>query len=336
MKKSRKISFLIAAHNEEKIIGKALKCLTELPYPNYEVIIGLDGCTDKTLDIVKYFQRKKPKIFKYIELNERKGKAHVVNLIFPYSRGEIIIIHDADWILKINRKDDLIKIISWFDDPKLGGIAESFPVEWEPERIKTNNSMAFLAIAWTSYFWIEYLKKKFSIRINGNLYTNPENKNFPFELNIMRRKLYNKNETLGDAWERAQDVLEQKYLLRLVEDQSLPRMHASYHEARFKDIFKQKIRTAISREQIKQKYPYLNFNFFNFHFPLLLFLLKNLYMVKRIKAVFGVFIWLVIMTYSILLHEIKRLNANIKQGWITERYRQGTYKSWVLRAKRTF
>lgn len=334
MKKSRKISFLIAAHNEERIIEKALKCLVELPYPDYEVIIGLDGCTDKTLDIVKYFQRKKPGIFKYVELNERKGKAHVVNLIFPYANGEIIIIHDADWIFKINRKDDLIKMMAWFDDPKLGGIVESFPVEWEPERVKTNNSIAFLAIAWSSYFWIEYLKKKFSIRINGKLYANPKNKNFPFELNIMRKKLYNKNETLGDAWERAQDVLEQGYLLRLVKNESLPRMHASYDTAKFKDIFKQKIRTAISREQIKEKYNYLNFNLLNFHLPLLAFMLKNLNKVKRIKGVFGIFIWLSIMGYSMLSHQVKRLNNNIRKGWIVKEYGPGTYENWVLRAKR--
>ncbi len=47
-----KISFLMAAHNEEKIIGEALDSLSKIPYENYEVIIGLDGCTDGTEGIV--------------------------------------------------------------------------------------------------------------------------------------------------------------------------------------------------------------------------------------------------------------------------------------------
>ena len=56
--KEIKISFLIAAHNEEKIIGKTLENLLRLPYSNFEVIIGLDGCTDNTEKIVKNYCEK--------------------------------------------------------------------------------------------------------------------------------------------------------------------------------------------------------------------------------------------------------------------------------------
>ena len=48
MKKERKISFLIPAHNEEKIIAKTLENLINLPWQNYEVIVGLDGCTENS------------------------------------------------------------------------------------------------------------------------------------------------------------------------------------------------------------------------------------------------------------------------------------------------
>ena len=60
--KEPKISFLIAAHNEEKMIGSTLKNLLSLPYKNYEIIIGLDGCTDRTLEIVKAFKKRNKKI----------------------------------------------------------------------------------------------------------------------------------------------------------------------------------------------------------------------------------------------------------------------------------
>ena len=172
----KKISFIIAAHNEERLIGTALTHLANLPYPNYEVILGLDGCTDRTLEIIKEFQEKKPGIFRYYELNERKGKDRVLNLIIPMATGEFLIIHDADWHFKVNSENDLIEMMKWFDeDPKLGGILESFPIEWEPERVKKNNSIAFLSIAWTSYFWIEYLKEYHSIRNSNILYANPNN-----------------------------------------------------------------------------------------------------------------------------------------------------------------
>ena len=53
-----KLSFLIPAHNEEKIISKTLNNLINLPYENYEVLVGLDGCTDRTEEIVKRFKAK--------------------------------------------------------------------------------------------------------------------------------------------------------------------------------------------------------------------------------------------------------------------------------------
>jgi glycosyltransferase involved in cell wall biosynthesis len=335
MNKQKSVSFIISAHNEEKILGRALKALEDLPYSNYEVVLGLDGCTDRTLEIVKDFQKRKPGIFRYVELNARKGKAHVLNQIIPLAKGEIIIIHDADWYFKVNREGDFKEMMKWFEeDSKLGGVLESFPVEWAPKRVEKNNSMAFLSIAWTSFFWIEYLKDKFSFRKNNVLYADPKNENFPFELNIMRKKLYRPNETLGDAWERAQDVIEQGYSLRLVEDEEFPRMQASYSKARFVDIIKQKKRTAISREQIKEKYPYLNFNPVNFHFPLLFYMFRNMHKVKRFRALIGIFIWLGIMGNAMVFHQVKRLNPITREGWIKKKYEPGTHENWVLRAKR--
>src|SRR3989338_6041575 len=127
-----KISFLIAAHNEERIIGKALENLSSLPFNSYEVILGLDGCTDNTLRIVKEFKKKYPKIFKYYELNERKGKPAVINKIIPHAKGELIIIHDADWIFRVKSKEDLEEYVSWFKDQELGGVVESYPIEYDP------------------------------------------------------------------------------------------------------------------------------------------------------------------------------------------------------------
>ena len=38
-----KISVIVPAYNEEKTIGKCLQSLTQLDYPNYEVIVVDDG-----------------------------------------------------------------------------------------------------------------------------------------------------------------------------------------------------------------------------------------------------------------------------------------------------
>ncbi|MFA6889259.1 MAG: glycosyltransferase, partial [Candidatus Woesearchaeota archaeon] len=81
-----KISFVIPAHNEEKIIGKTLSNLYKLPYEKYEVLIGLDGCTDKTEDIAKSFTKKSGK-FKYFKMKSRSGKPDVIDYLIKKSKG---------------------------------------------------------------------------------------------------------------------------------------------------------------------------------------------------------------------------------------------------------
>ena len=59
------VSFLIPAHNEERIIGHALDGLAAIARPDVEVLVGLDGCTDGTKAIVKRYP-----FAKWVELDD--------------------------------------------------------------------------------------------------------------------------------------------------------------------------------------------------------------------------------------------------------------------------
>src|SRR3989344_920324 len=151
--KKLKISFLIAAHNEEKIIGKALEGLVNFPYDNFEVLVGLDRCSDHTLDIVKSYKNKINSL-KYYELNSTDGKPQVIDNLMKHASGDIIIIHDADWIFNVKSKEFFIKFISIFDNEIIGGIAESFPVEYIFHNNKSN--YWFKLVSLSHYYWMEY------------------------------------------------------------------------------------------------------------------------------------------------------------------------------------
>jgi len=308
----KKISFLIPVHNEEKIINQALDNLKKIKrfYKNIEVLVGLDGCTDNSLNIIKNY-----KFVKYFELNERKGKPKVIDKLIKKAKGNIVIIHDADWIFKVNKKSDLIKIISWFDDPKLGGIAESYPIEYDINKLKHINSIVYLGSAWANYFWIEFQKKKFSIKKENALYIDPKNKNFPFLMNVFRKNLYKKNITLGDDFERTLDIIKNGYLVRILEYPKLPRMHTIFNEMHFRDVLKQKLRTSIARNQVFSKYQ-LNIGFFNFYLPLSFYFIFNIYKVKRIKALIGIKIWVLIMIYSMIKDKLSKRKKGTKEGWL--------------------
>jgi cellulose synthase/poly-beta-1,6-N-acetylglucosamine synthase-like glycosyltransferase len=242
------LSFLIPAHNEEKIISKTLNNLVSLPYKNYEVLIGLDGCTDRTEEIVDKFVNRLNNFKKY-KLKSRNGKPEVVDSLIKKSTGEIIIINDADWIFKVDSEEKLSEFFGVFNDSKIGGIAESFPVEWDEDKLRKGNFW-YKSVAYGNYFWIQSQKDLFSKKRGGLIYINESGM---FLTNIFRKDLYKKNVSLGDDFERTRDVKNQGFEIVVFNDESSPRMIASYENISFRDLLKQKIRTSIARKQVSKK-----------------------------------------------------------------------------------
>ncbi len=108
----------ICAHNEELNISKLLNNILfkqELP-PKSEVLVVCSGCTDETIKIVQTFQKKDSRIKLVVE-KKRKGKASAVNQIFSKAKGDIILFISAD---TLPNKNCFLKLISKFDDPKIG------------------------------------------------------------------------------------------------------------------------------------------------------------------------------------------------------------------------
>ena len=87
------LSIIIPAHQEEKRIGKTLEEYGQL-FKDAEIIISLNACTDRTLDIVKYYQLKYPNI-KYIE-SEIGAKGAAIIAGFKVAQGDYIGFVDAD------------------------------------------------------------------------------------------------------------------------------------------------------------------------------------------------------------------------------------------------
>lgn len=302
---NRSISFLIAAHNEAKIINHTLNNLANLPYENYEVLVGLDGCTDETEEIVKKYVEKSKK-FKYFKLNLRTGKPAVINEIIKKAKGEIIIINDADWIFTVRDKKSLEKFLEVFDDPKIGGIAESFPVEWEPGKNNLNN----LGMKITSHgtkLWMDYQLKEFTYRQKGKLYIKEPTM---FLTNVFRKKLYKPNDSLGDDFERTLNIINLGYNELVFTDPYMPRMKSQYNSLEIRDIFKQKIRTARARKQINEKLT--NKIGLKYYIKSVSYILKNGFN-KGIDIGLYAFIWFIITSLATLKSFGKDFDT--KEGW---------------------
>lgn len=293
----------MAAHNEEKIISKSLQSLLNVPYENYEVIIGLDGCTDSTEKIVCEFEKKSKK-FRHYNLNLRQGKPAVINSIIKKAKGSIIIIQDADWIFDIKDKASFLRFISVFRNKKIGGIADAFSVDWEEEKVKQGN-WTYKMVAYSSELWIDFQKRKYAGK-KGEIYYLKEPA--MFLTNIFRKELYENNSMLGDDFERTYSIIGKRYDIVFFDNINMPRMISTYTEIQMKDLFKQKIRTAAARNQLKNR----NIKTKKYSRGAIAYMLRNSWK-YGISAGILTISWIFITGLASCVSKFKKLDT--KKGW---------------------
>ncbi len=114
------VTLIIAAHNEEQVIGKKIKNVLSQDYPKnkLQIVIASDASTDRTKEIVEGFSDKGIELF---DQKEHKGKSEALNYVVKnIAKGKIIIFNDATTFLE---KDSTKKIISCFSNGKIGAVA---------------------------------------------------------------------------------------------------------------------------------------------------------------------------------------------------------------------
>lgn len=99
-----KVSVIVPAYNEEKVVKKTLESMIETQYPRKEIIFVDDGSTDETLDIAKQFKDEIIVLHK-----ENGGKASALNYGLVYAKGEIVVVVDADTIIGRNSLKEIVK-----------------------------------------------------------------------------------------------------------------------------------------------------------------------------------------------------------------------------------
>ncbi|MDI6766454.1 MAG: glycosyltransferase [Bacteroidota bacterium] len=96
-----KVSIIVAARNEEKVIGDCLTTLAEINYPTdkLEIIVVNDGSTDRTMDIIQRFAEQYQNIYSVVSVpgdGNLRGKTNAVAQGIAASSGDILMFTDAD------------------------------------------------------------------------------------------------------------------------------------------------------------------------------------------------------------------------------------------------
>lgn len=104
------ITVLIAAFNEERTIRERVKNLADCSYPKDKmtVMIGSDGSTDATNALLEELSTKYPWLH-VVFFTENRGKAEVLNALFPSVSTPISVFTDADTVFSLNALEELVE-----------------------------------------------------------------------------------------------------------------------------------------------------------------------------------------------------------------------------------
>jgi glycosyltransferase involved in cell wall biosynthesis len=106
------ISILLPIYNGEKFISQSIDSILNQTFKDFELLIGFNGTTDNSIDIVSSYKDNRIKIFNYA--NE-KGKSKTLNKLLSESKYEWVAIQDDDDIWIDKKIEKQLRFINNFD-----------------------------------------------------------------------------------------------------------------------------------------------------------------------------------------------------------------------------
>jgi cellulose synthase/poly-beta-1,6-N-acetylglucosamine synthase-like glycosyltransferase len=111
-----KVTLLISAYNEARVIEEKLVNVVSLDYPKdrLEIVVVSDCSDDGTDEIVQQFASQGVRL---VRQNARLGKSAGLNLAVPQTCGDVLVFSDAN---AMYRTDAIRQLVKHFGDPKVG------------------------------------------------------------------------------------------------------------------------------------------------------------------------------------------------------------------------
>jgi cellulose synthase/poly-beta-1,6-N-acetylglucosamine synthase-like glycosyltransferase len=113
-----RVTVLIPAFNEEKVIVTTIERILASDYNELEVLVIDDGSRDRTAGIVHAHFTADSRVSVISIPNG--GKANALNIGLANATGEVVVALDAD--TQFN-SDTISRLVRWFGDPRVGAVA---------------------------------------------------------------------------------------------------------------------------------------------------------------------------------------------------------------------
>jgi cellulose synthase/poly-beta-1,6-N-acetylglucosamine synthase-like glycosyltransferase len=133
------VSLIIAAYNEERVIGDKLENSLALAYPaeRLQILVAADGSDDRTVAIAETYRQRGVTVLHH---PERRGKSAAISRAVQQARGEILLFADANTVYS---RDLVRKIVRNFADPEVGGVSGRKILIEDHEREATAGETAY-------------------------------------------------------------------------------------------------------------------------------------------------------------------------------------------------
>jgi peptidoglycan-N-acetylglucosamine deacetylase len=118
-----RVTVLVPAYNEAKVIASTVASLLRGRYANLEVLVVDDGSTDDTAAVVEDLARTDPRVRCLRRRNG--GKARAANAGLREARGEIVVAVDADTVVSSSA---IARMVAHFADPRVTAVCGNVEV----------------------------------------------------------------------------------------------------------------------------------------------------------------------------------------------------------------
>jgi len=113
------VSCMVAVKDEEDNIARCVDSMLRQTYKNNEIIVVNDASTDKTLDVLREYE--KDKKIKLINLEKNVGKKRALGEAMAVAKGEIFAHTDSDSVWAPDAIERVTKIFEYF--PNVGAVS---------------------------------------------------------------------------------------------------------------------------------------------------------------------------------------------------------------------
>ena len=105
MEKTEKIDILLATYNGEEYINEQIDSILNQTYSNFRLLISDDNSTDKTLEILRDYEKKDDRI-KVFENKENKGVVKNFEFLLKKVESDLYMLSDQDDVWYENKIEE--------------------------------------------------------------------------------------------------------------------------------------------------------------------------------------------------------------------------------------